>query len=247
MNDDRVIIFDTTLRDGEQSPGISLNTQREARDRAAARAAGRGRDRGRLPDRLAGRLRGRPGDRPPGRGPVIAGLARVHVGDIDAAYGAVRDAERPRIHTFVSTSDIHIEHQLRLDARGRQGPGARRRRPRAARWSTTSSSRPMDATARGRRVHRRGRPDRARRGRDDDQHPRHRRLHDAGRVRRVPRPAVRARAGPARRRPVASTATTTSASPSPTRSPACRRARARSSARSTGSASAPATPRSRRS
>src|SRR6185436_17074613 len=45
-------------------------------------------------------------------GPVITGLARAHVADVDAAYGAVRDAARPRIHTFVSTSDIHIEHQL---------------------------------------------------------------------------------------------------------------------------------------
>ena len=45
-------------------------------------------------------------------GPVIAGLARTHVADIDAAYNAVKDAPRPRIHTFISTSDIHIEHQL---------------------------------------------------------------------------------------------------------------------------------------
>ena len=54
-------------------------------------------------------------------GPVIAGLARAHVGDVDAAYGAVRDAARPRIHTFISTSDIHIEHQLastREDVKG---------------------------------------------------------------------------------------------------------------------------------
>src|SRR4029079_17600434 len=52
---------------------------------------------------------------------IIAGLARVHVGDIDAAYGAVRDAARPRIHNFVSTSDIHIDHQLastREDGKG---------------------------------------------------------------------------------------------------------------------------------
>jgi 2-isopropylmalate synthase len=46
-------------------------------------------------------------------GPIIAGLARAHVGDVDAAWGAVRDAPRPRIHVFISTSDIHIEHQLR--------------------------------------------------------------------------------------------------------------------------------------
>ena len=48
-------------------------------------------------------------------GPVICGLARTHKADIDAAWGAVKDAERPRIHTFISTSDIHIEHQLQTD------------------------------------------------------------------------------------------------------------------------------------
>ena len=46
---------------------------------------------------------------------MICGLARTQKGDIDAAWGAVKDAERPRIHTFISTSDIHIEHQLRTD------------------------------------------------------------------------------------------------------------------------------------
>ena len=45
-------------------------------------------------------------------GPVIAGLARAHAADIERAADAVRDAGRPRIHTFISTSDIHIEHQL---------------------------------------------------------------------------------------------------------------------------------------
>ena len=48
-------------------------------------------------------------------GPVICGLARTHKADIDAAWGAVKDAARPRIHTFISTSDIHIEHQLQTD------------------------------------------------------------------------------------------------------------------------------------
>jgi 2-isopropylmalate synthase len=54
-------------------------------------------------------------------GPVIAGLARAHAADVDRAWEAVRDAERPRIHTFLSTSDIHIEHQLqstREDVKG---------------------------------------------------------------------------------------------------------------------------------
>src|SRR5439155_20489864 len=54
-------------------------------------------------------------------GPVVCGLARTHKADIDAAWNAIQDAERPRIHTFISTSDIHIEHQLqttREDVKG---------------------------------------------------------------------------------------------------------------------------------
>ena len=52
---------------------------------------------------------------------MICGLARTHKADIDAAWGAIKDSERPRIHTFISTSDIHIEHQLqttREDVKG---------------------------------------------------------------------------------------------------------------------------------
>src|SRR6476619_2820532 len=121
MNDDRVIIFDTTLRDGEQSPGISLNTgekleiaQQLARLGVDVIEAG-------FPIASPGDFEAVQAIARQVEGPVIAGLARVHVGDIDAAYGAVRDAERPRIHTFVSTSDIHIEYQLastREDVKG---------------------------------------------------------------------------------------------------------------------------------
>ena len=121
MNDDRVIIFDTTLRDGEQSPGISLNTgekleiaQQLARLGVDVIEAG-------FPIASPGDFEAVQAIARQVEGPVIAGLARVHVGDIDAAYGAVRDAERPRIHTFVSTSDIHIVHQLqatREDVKG---------------------------------------------------------------------------------------------------------------------------------
>ena len=117
----RVLIFDTTLRDGEQSPGISLNTGEKLE--IAHQLARLGVD-----IIEAGFAIASPGDFEAVQaiarqveGPIIAGLARVHVGDIDAAYGAVRDAERPRIHTFVSTSDIHIEHQLastREDVKG---------------------------------------------------------------------------------------------------------------------------------
>ena len=121
MNDDRVIIFDTTLRDGEQSPGISLNTSEKLE--IAHQLARLGVDviEAGFPIASPGDFEAVQAIARQVEGPVIAGLARVHVGDIDAAYGAVRDAERPRIHTFVSTSDIHIEHQLastREDVKG---------------------------------------------------------------------------------------------------------------------------------
>src|ERR1700704_2389499 len=117
----RVLIFDTTLRDGEQSPGISLNVAEKLE--IAQQLARLGVD-----VIEAGFPITSPGDAEAVttisrevQGPVITGLARTHVGDIDAAYGAVKDAERPRIHTFISTSDIHIEHQLqstREDVKG---------------------------------------------------------------------------------------------------------------------------------
>jgi 2-isopropylmalate synthase len=124
MTMDRVQIFDTTLRDGEQSPGISLNTQEKLE--IAHQLARLGVD-----VIEAGFPITSPGDFEAVQAiarqvtdpapPVITGLARAHVADVDSAYGAVRDAARPRIHTFISTSDIHITHQLqstREDVKG---------------------------------------------------------------------------------------------------------------------------------
>jgi 2-isopropylmalate synthase len=121
MDPDRVIIFDTTLRDGEQSPGISLNETEKLE--IAHQLARLGVD-----VIEAGFPIASPGDFAAVRaiarevhGPVIAGLARAHAADIDRAYEAVREAARPRIHTFISTSDIHIRHQLqstREDVKG---------------------------------------------------------------------------------------------------------------------------------
>jgi 2-isopropylmalate synthase len=121
MDPNRVIIFDTTLRDGEQSPGISLNETEKLE--IAHQLARLGVD-----VIEAGFPIASPGDFAAVRaiarevhGPVIAGLARAHATDIDRASEAVRDADRPRIHTFISTSDIHIEHQLqstREDVKG---------------------------------------------------------------------------------------------------------------------------------
>ncbi|MBW3653817.1 MAG: 2-isopropylmalate synthase [Actinobacteria bacterium] len=111
-----VRIFDTTLRDGEQSPGISLNTAEKLE--IAHQLARLGVD-----VIEAGFPIASPGDFEAVEAiaradfdpapPIIAGLARAQAPDVEAAARAVRDADRPRIHTFISTSDIHIVHQFR--------------------------------------------------------------------------------------------------------------------------------------
>jgi 2-isopropylmalate synthase len=117
----RVYIFDTTLRDGEQSPGISLNTQEKVE--IAQQLARLGVDviEAGFPITSPGDFEAVEAIARGVEGPVICGLARTHKADIDAAWNAIKDAERPRIHTFISTSDIHIEHQLqttREDVKG---------------------------------------------------------------------------------------------------------------------------------
>jgi len=111
-DDERVHIFDTTLRDGEQSPGISLNTQEKVE--IAQQLARLGVDviEAGFPITSPGDFEAVQAISRDVDGPVICGLARTHKADIDAAWGAIKDSPRPRIHTFVSTSDIHIEHQL---------------------------------------------------------------------------------------------------------------------------------------
>src|SRR3954447_17582997 len=111
--DNRVVVFDTTLRDGEQSPGISLNpsekleiAQQLARLQVDVIEAG-------FPIASPGDFEAVQAIAREVEGPIIAGLARAHAAEVESAPDAVRDAARPRIHTFISTSDIHIEHQLR--------------------------------------------------------------------------------------------------------------------------------------
>ena len=118
---EQVHIFDTTLRDGEQSPGISLNTQEKVE--IAQQLARLGVDviEAGFPITSPGDFEAVQAISREVQGPVICGLARTHKADIDAAWGAIKEAERPRIHTFISTSDIHIEHQLqttREDVKG---------------------------------------------------------------------------------------------------------------------------------
>ena len=112
MEPDRVRIFDTTLRDGEQSPGISLNTSEKLE--IAHQLARLGVDviEAGFPIASPGDFEAVESIARNVEGPIIAGLARANATDIDTAWNAVKDAERPRIHTFVSTSDIHIRHQM---------------------------------------------------------------------------------------------------------------------------------------
>jgi 2-isopropylmalate synthase len=111
----RVTIFDTTLRDGEQSPGIHLNTREKVE--IAQQLA-----RLQVDVLEAGFPISSPGDFEATRavarevpGVIVAGLARADERDVTAAGEAVRDAERPRIHTFIATSDIHLQYKLKMD------------------------------------------------------------------------------------------------------------------------------------
>src|SRR4051812_46316459 len=112
MDPNRVIIFDTTLRDGEQSPGISLNANEKLE--IAQQLARLGVDviEAGFPIASPGDFQAVQAIAREVHGPVIAGLARAQAPDIERAADAVRDAQRPRVHTFISTSDIHIKYQL---------------------------------------------------------------------------------------------------------------------------------------
>ncbi len=120
-----VKIFDTTLRDGEQSPGATMTS---AEKLEVARSLSRmGVDiieagfPAASPDdleavrRIALEVGCPPSGEPDAKVPVIAGLARANKSDIDKAWEAVKDAQKPRIHTFLATSQIHMKHKLKMD------------------------------------------------------------------------------------------------------------------------------------
>lgn len=124
--DNYVRIFDTTLRDGEQSPGATLTSVEKLEvARALARLGVDIIEAGfpaASPDDLAAVKRialevGHPGraDGLTVRPPIICGLARASKNDIDKAWEAVRHAARPRIHTFLATSEIHMQYKLKMD------------------------------------------------------------------------------------------------------------------------------------
>src|SRR3954454_11232505 len=111
---DRVLIFDTTLRDGEQSPGISLDVgeKLEIADQLARLGvdvieAG-------FPILRDGDFEAVEAIAKSVKGPIIAGLSRTGFKDVDRAWEAVRHAERNRIHVFLATSEIHMKKKLRM-------------------------------------------------------------------------------------------------------------------------------------
>ena len=110
----RVIIFDTTLRDGEQSPGCSMNLSEKLEMAHALADLGVDVIEAGFPIASPGAFESVQEIARQIRGPVICGLARCNATDIDRAADAVKDAERPRIHVFLATSAIHREHKLRM-------------------------------------------------------------------------------------------------------------------------------------
>ena len=110
----RITLFDTTLRDGEQSPGCSMNVQEKLRlaqqlDRLGVDVIEAG-----FPIASDGDFEAVQSIAASVRRPIIAALARACFGDIDRAWEAVKQAARPRIHVFLATSDIHLKYKLRI-------------------------------------------------------------------------------------------------------------------------------------
>ena len=114
MEHEKLIIFDTTLRDGEQSPGFSMNTEEKLKlarqlatlgvDVVEAGFPIASEDDAHAVALIAEQI----------RGPAIAALARCNPADIKRAGESVKPAARPRIHTFIATSDLHLERKLRI-------------------------------------------------------------------------------------------------------------------------------------
>ena len=107
-------IFDTTLRDGEQSPGFSMSVAEKVRMAHQLEALGVDIIESGFPIASAGDLEGTRAVSREIRGCTVAALARARRDDIDAALEGLSGAAHPRLHTFLATSDLHLQHKLRL-------------------------------------------------------------------------------------------------------------------------------------
>ncbi|HZW82310.1 MAG TPA: hypothetical protein VFF14_02655, partial [Candidatus Deferrimicrobium sp.] len=109
----QVYIFDTTLRDGEQSPGVALNIAEKLEIAKQLSKLGVNVIEAGFPITSQGDFEAVQEIARKIKGPTIAALARAGKADIDRAWEAVKEAEKPRIHTFIATSPIHMQHKLR--------------------------------------------------------------------------------------------------------------------------------------
>src|SRR5512133_1011853 len=110
---ERVYIFDTTLRDGEQSPGASMNPDEKLRIARQLEKLGVDIIEAGFPIASEGDFASVRQIAREVRGCQVGGLARANITDIDRAWEAISEAAFPRIHTFISSSDIHLKYQLR--------------------------------------------------------------------------------------------------------------------------------------
>lgn len=109
----RIVIFDTTLRDGEQSPGVSLNMEEKLQIGRQLEQLGVDVVEAGFPVASPGDFEGVQRLARDLRGLEVAALARANERDIDTAWESIKDGANPRIHTFLATSDIHLKHKLR--------------------------------------------------------------------------------------------------------------------------------------
>ncbi len=110
---DKIFIFDTTLRDGEQSPGCSMNTKEKLRMARQLEALNVDIIEAGFPIASEGDFEAVREIARTIKGPTIAALSRVTTLDIDRAFEAIQYSTKPRIHTFVATSDIHLKYKLK--------------------------------------------------------------------------------------------------------------------------------------
>ncbi len=112
---DKVYIFDTTLRDGEQSPGATMNIQEKKRMARQLDSLGVDVIEAGFPASSQGEFEAVQDICSVVEKAQVAGLCRASTPDIDRAWEAVRQASKPRLHTFLATSDIHMEHKLGMN------------------------------------------------------------------------------------------------------------------------------------
>jgi 2-isopropylmalate synthase len=115
LDPSRIIVFDTTLRDGEQSPGFSMNLAEKLRMAEALAELGVDVIEAGFPIASPGDFESVDNIARTIKGPVICGLARSNRGDVVRAGEAVAPAERKRIHIFISTSPLHMKYKLRME------------------------------------------------------------------------------------------------------------------------------------